>query len=143
MHALDDATREFHGDSARTYLTGYSYGAKLGYELLAQNPRRFAAFVPVSGEVCVTCLASPTATPAVADSVVRAVVTRAGDVPMWIFHGDHDASVPVTSARHVADVRRAMGAPVKLTEFPNGGHDVWAQAYGTPELFPWLFAQRR
>ena len=142
MRALDDATREFHGDSARTYLTGYSFGAKLGYELLAENPRRFAAYVPVSGEVCVVCLTDRT-TGTNADSVFRAVIQRAGPVPMWLFHGRRDGSIPVASARRIVRIRQEMGAPVKYTELRDGTHDIWHEAYETPGLFAWLLEQHR
>jgi hypothetical protein len=33
--------------------------------------------------------------------------------------------------------------PTRYTEYPQGNHLVWADAFATPGLFPWLFAQHR
>ena len=38
---------------------------------------------------------------------------------------------------------RALGSPVKYTEYPGVGHNSGRLAYEEPELFRWLFAQRR
>jgi predicted peptidase len=38
---------------------------------------------------------------------------------------------------------RAEGADVEYTEYAGVGHDSWTRAYREPELWPWLFAQRR
>jgi predicted peptidase len=32
---------------------------------------------------------------------------------------------------------------VRYTEFPEANHNSWDAAYATPELWKWLFAQRR
>src|SRR6185369_678421 len=41
----------------------------------------------------------------------------------------------------IAAIRAAGGHP-RYTEYPNGQHDIWFQAYNTPELLPWMNAQR-
>jgi predicted peptidase len=150
MRALDQTMAEFGTDSTRVYLVGYSMGAKVGYELVAQHPDRFAAFVPVAGDVCVPCVtdrpgAPPGAPPgdALVDSVYRNVIRQTGAVPMWIFHGRVDPTVAVAGAHRIVELRRSMGAPTRYTEYPQGNHLVWADAFATPGLFPWLFAQRR
>jgi hypothetical protein len=38
---------------------------------------------------------------------------------------------------------RALGSPVRYTEYPDVGHESWNRAYAEPELFPWLLAQKR
>jgi predicted peptidase len=37
----------------------------------------------------------------------------------------------------------AAGGKPKYTEYPNVGHDSWNPAYADPEMFAWLFAQKR
>jgi predicted peptidase len=37
---------------------------------------------------------------------------------------------------------RAVGANVRYTEYDGVGHNAWDRAYGEPELWPWVFAQR-
>jgi predicted peptidase len=32
---------------------------------------------------------------------------------------------------------------VKFTVYPDAGHDCWTAAYNDPELYRWLFAQKR
>lgn len=141
LRALDQSVAEFHGDPKRVYLAGFSMGTKIGYELASAHPDRFAAFVAVSGDLCVRCLVgNDDAQP---DSLYRAVVGAMGPLPMWIFHGSADPSVPVAHARRVVAVRRAMGAPVRYTEYPGAGHGIWGQAFATPDLWPWLLAQHR
>ena len=48
---LDAATREFHGDPDRTYLTGLSMGGYGTWDMAMRAPGRFAALAPVCGGV--------------------------------------------------------------------------------------------
>lgn len=51
--------------------------------------------------------------------------------------------MPVGQTRNlVAALEKAGGWPL-YSEYPGVGHDSWTTAYAEPELFPWLFAQRR
>jgi predicted peptidase len=38
---------------------------------------------------------------------------------------------------------KAVGSPVKYTEYPEAQHDSWTVTYSNPELYAWLFSQRR
>ena len=49
--SLDAATREFHGDPDRTYLTGLSMGGYGTWDMAMRAPGRFAALIPVCGGV--------------------------------------------------------------------------------------------
>ena len=40
----------------------------------------------------------------------------------------------------IAAIEAAGGHP-KYTEYPNGGHAIWDQAYTEPQLLPWMFGQ--
>jgi predicted peptidase len=35
------------------------------------------------------------------------------------------------------------GSQARLTIYPGVGHDSWTQSYDNPELWTWLFAQKR
>jgi len=35
------------------------------------------------------------------------------------------------------------GGDPQYTEYPDLGHGIWNQAYGTPELYDWLLKQHR
>ena len=145
LAALEQATREFHGDRDRTYLTGLSMGGYGVWELALREPRRFAALVPVCG-----ALLPPRderalfVTPLAGEADPYAALARAlHDVPSWIFHGAKDDLVPPRDDRLTYAALEAAGADVRYTEFPDANHNAWDPAYATPALWTWLFAQRR
>ena len=64
-------------------------------------------------------------------------------LPIWCFHGDKDTAVKVDLSRNmIAAIKKAGGEP-KYTEYPGVGHNSWVQAYKDPEMFKWLFSQKR
>lgn len=144
--ALDAATDEFGGDRERTYLTGLSMGGYGTWELALMEPQRFAALVPVCGgltaprderDLTVTPLRDEADPPA-------ALAQRLKHVPVWIFHGAKDDVVPPREDRLIDAAFRAVGGDVRYTEFPEANHNSWDPAYSqTPELWTWLFSQRR
>lgn len=144
--ALDAATEEFGGDRDRSYLTGLSMGGYGTWELALMQPPRFAALVPVCGgltapraerDLVVTPLRGEADPPA-------ALAKRLQHLPVWIFHGAKDDMVPPRESREISAALKAIGADVRYTEFPEANHNSWDPAYSqTPELWPWLFAQRR
>jgi predicted peptidase len=38
---------------------------------------------------------------------------------------------------------KSVGADVKLTIYPDAGHDSWTETYNNPEFFEWMLAQKR
>jgi predicted peptidase len=144
--ALDAATEEFGGDRDRTYLTGLSMGGYGTWELALMQPQRFAALVPVCGgltaprearDLTVTPLRDEADPPA-------ALAQRLKHLPVWIFHGAKDDVVPPLEDRLIEAAFRAVGGDVRYTEFPEANHNSWDPAYSqTPDLWPWLFSQRR
>ncbi len=132
--ALEAATQEFSGDRNRTYLTGVSMGGFGTWALARERPSLFAALVPVCGGVG----------PKVATSPYDEVARQFRDMPIWIFHGAKDDAVEPERSRRMAAALKAAGArDAHYTEFPDANHNAWDPAYATPELWTWLFAQRR
>jgi predicted peptidase len=43
----------------------------------------------------------------------------------------------------MVDAVRSAGGNVKLTIYPEAGHDAWTQTYNDPELYRWLLQQKR
>ena len=68
---------------------------------------------------------------------------RLKDVPIWVFHGAEDRTVPVTYSREMVQALREAGGKPKYTEYPNVGHNSWTKAYSDDELWVWVFEQRR
>jgi predicted peptidase len=65
------------------------------------------------------------------------------DVPIWAFHGDKDDAVKVRRSRDMIAAIKAAGGSPKYTEYKDVGHDSWTTTYKDPELYKWLFAQKR
>jgi predicted peptidase len=146
MAALDQAIREFHGDPERVYLTGLSMGGYGVYHLALAHPNRFAALAVVCGG-----LLPHTTTIAVQQSPLTKGATdpyaftahALKDFPLWIFHGDSDAVIPVDESRRLVAELRREGADVHYTEYAGVGHNAWDRAYGEEELWRWLFSHKR
>ncbi len=144
---LDATTQEFRGDVDRTILTGLSMGGYGTWELALREPARFAALVPVCGGIT-----PPAHRPSLAATTVAgasdpfdAAATRLRAVPIWIFHGARDDLVlPEQSRRMHAALLAHDAVDARYTEFPNANHNSWDPAYAqTPELWEWVFEQRR
>jgi predicted peptidase len=144
--ALENALTEFSGDPDRLYLTGVSMGAYGALEIALLNPGRFAALVPICGGLRPIAAHPGIAVRGVAGvlgDVYADAASRLARIPTWIFHGSADRVVPVEGSRLMAAALRNAGAEVHYTEYAGVGHNSWSRAYAEPELWTWLFAQRR
>jgi len=139
LAALDQDTKEFHGDRDRTYLTGLSLGGYGVYELARYSPHRFAALVPVSGGVFWSYKPDRWRESA----TLPAEYARAiGRTPVWIFHGSDDNVVKAKEADLMYEALKAAGGNVRFWEYDGLRHNVWDRAYANPELPRWLLAHR-
>lgn len=85
---LDDVSTQYAVDQNRVYLTGLSMGGFGTWALAAKEPQRFAAIVPMCGG----------GNPATAE--------RLKDIPIWVFHGEKDTSVPILKSQEMVDAPR-------------------------------------
>jgi predicted peptidase len=146
MKALHEAMAEFRGDSTRVYLTGLSMGGYGTYHLALAHPDRFAALVVVCGgllphETTSAVERSPLTMSAPDPYAFTAHALRR--MPIWIFHGDADAVIPVSESRRMVENLRREEADVRYSEYAGVGHHSWERAYGDAELWRWLFRQRK
>ena len=140
MAALAAAQKEFHGDSARTYLTGLSMGGYGTWYLAGKYPGQFAAIVPI----CAGILMPDVARQQSADDnapYTEAAKKIGSKTPVWICHGGDDPVVPVTESRRMNEAMKALGGEVHYTEYPGVGHNSWEKAYAEPELFTWMLSK--
>lgn len=125
IEIIGDLVKHLAVDKKRIYLTGYSMGAYGTFHLLGQEPKLFAAAVPIAGG------GDP---------------NKAGEfkkVPLWVFHGAKDPTVkPEQSQRMVKALEDARG-DVKYTEFPDGDHGIAGRVYGDVKVHEWIFEQRQ
>lgn len=144
--ALDLAIAEFHGDPERIYLTGISMGGYGTWYMGFDAPERFAALVPVCGGIVPPpgrpLLRQLPATAGAADPYAAAA-SRLKEVPAWVFHGAEDAVIPASESRRIVEALKKAGGDVRYTEYKDVEHNSWDRAYAEPELWTWLFAQRR
>ncbi|MGZ7041379.1 MAG: serine hydrolase, partial [Thermoanaerobaculia bacterium] len=146
MQALDRATAEFHGDRDRTYLTGLSMGGYGTWHAAMAYPDRFAAIAPVCGgilkpETAESVRQSPLT--AGASDPYAATAQKVRHLPVWIFHGGADATIPVGESRRMEEELRKLGAEVRYTEYPGVGHNSWERTYDEPELWSWMLGIRK
>lgn len=143
---LDAATREFNGDPDRTVLTGLSMGGFGTWDIALRDPDRFAALVPICGGLVAPGRPSMNVASVAGEAdPYAAAARRLRDVPIWIFHGAKDDTVPPEFSRRMAAALEAADArDARYTEFPDASHNSWDPAYlDAPDLWPWMFAQRR
>lgn len=150
---LDSLMLEFSVDTNRLYITGLSMGGYGTWDMIERYPTKFAAAVPMSGG---------------GDSSKAALIK---DIPIWNFHGALDHTVYVTESQKMIIALENAGdtavytnchngdctglsdsiiadkikhhAKLLYTEYQNGGHSIWDQAYNTVFLLPWVFAQSK
>jgi predicted peptidase len=117
--------KEFSIDARRLYVTGLSAGGFGTWDAIARRPDLFAAAVPICGG------GDPTK------------AARFAKVPVWVFHGAKDKAMPPSKSQVMVEALRAAGGHPRYTEYPDEGHNCWTRAFREPELWAWLFAQRR
>jgi predicted peptidase len=138
LAALEASMQEFHGDSRRVYLTGFSMGGYGTWAIAARHPKLFAALVPISGGVV-----WPTPARIVDEIPYASIAEKVAGIPSWVFHGGADRNVFVTESREMVKLLRTMNANVRYTEYDGAAHfGTWDRAYAEPELPTWLFRQR-
>ena len=138
---VDSVVHEVHGDPAHLYLTGLSFGGVLTYLVARERPEHFAALVQISAPLVIQPGDRSTRLAPAAAGSDEARVLHGTSV--WIYQGAHDPNVPANATREVVQGLKGAGVSVRYTEYPDEGHDIWDRAYRDPELFRWLFAQRR
>ncbi len=144
MLALDRTLAEFHTDAKRVYLTGLSMGGYGAWHLALAHRDRFAAIAVVCGGITTYDNTSVRQSPLTmnASDPFAFVANALKSKPIRIFHGADDPIIPASESRRMYDaLRNANAIDVQYTEFPNVGHNAWDAAYGSTELWPWLFAQ--
>lgn len=141
--AVDDAVAEYNGDKRRIYLTGLSLGGYGTWALARLMPGKWAAIAPVCGGVAdlkrvdrekALGIPSPDFYHETADKITR--------IPVWVFHGSADRTVPVSESRQMAAVLLSLKADVRYSEYPGVGHNSWDKAYAEPGFLSWLLSHR-
>ncbi|HVN92545.1 MAG TPA: alpha/beta hydrolase-fold protein [Terracidiphilus sp.] len=137
MASLDQESAEFHGDPARTYLTGLSMGGYGAWELARLHPHRWAAIVIASGGIFWSYEPARWQQASVLPAEYAQAVAH---TPVWLFHGSLDPVVQPRQSELMYDAFKANGGDIRLWIYQGLGHDSWTRAYDEPELPRWLLA---
>lgn len=124
---IDSLADNFIVDTRRLYLGGLSLGGFGTYDLLTRYPDYFAAAFPICGA-----------------ANIPMYLERSKEIPLWIFHGALDNTVPPKSDRELYKALMTRGVKtVTYTEYPQAGHNSWDSAFAEPKLLPWLFSNKK
>ena len=123
MKTLKDLIKNLPVDEDRLYLVGYSMGGFGTFAMLNDNPRMFAAGIPIAGGAQV----------GVAKNLRR--------IPIWIWHGEKDDVVKPDQSRAIAKALENVKT-AKYTEVPGGGHGITGEVEKNAEVHTWLFEQK-
>lgn len=122
---LDEIESKYAVDREREYVTGLSMGGFGTWALATRYPGRFAALAPICG------------------GGDRFLVNRLKGVPVWVFHGAKDPTVPLQSSTEMVEALKRAGGDVQLTVYPEAQHDSWTETYNNPKLYEWFLSHHR
>lgn len=118
--------KEKVADKKRLYIMGLSMGGMGTFEAISRNPKLFAAAAPICG-----------------GADLHFVKKYAKKLPLWVFHGDADAVVPVRHSREAVAALKEAGANPTYTEYPGVNHNSWDNVFKEPNLFSWMFSYKK
>lgn len=110
-------------DTNRVYVTGLSMGGYGAWDAITRFPNTFAAAMPLSGGGNV--------------DLAPLLVDRG----IWAWHGDEDATVPVSASDDMVNAIIAAGGDPLYDRIEGLGHWGWDGFYNSPEVYDWLFQQ--
>jgi poly(3-hydroxybutyrate) depolymerase len=151
MRVIADVRRAYPIDPQRITLTGASMGGGGTWAIGLRHPELFAALAPVCAIADFRRMVKPADAAlydlARLDALSPAALTaNAAHQQVFIFHGDHDPTVPVEDSRQMVARFKALGwlgRNVHYTEYPGVQHPAWIPAYKDAELLRTLAGIRR
>ena len=112
-------------DPDRIYVTGQSMGGYGTFAAITLRPKLFAAAAPVCG------------------GGRTELAKQIAQIPIWVFHGAKDPTVPVERSREMVEALKKAGGTPTYTEYPDVRHNAWTRAYEDNKFWKWLFSQYR
>ena len=122
---LDYICMELPVDIDRIYLTGLSMGGTGTWMLAMADPDRFAAIAPVCG------------------SGICWYGGAVKDIPVMMYHGDLDETVPLSESVTMLKAISKNGGSAELKICYGVGHNAWDIAYEGDELWEWLLIHKK
>jgi len=120
LKILNDVQKNYTVDAQRISLVGWSMGGYGAWSVGAAHPEKWSAVMILSG----------------GGDPAKAAALK--NVPVWAFHGTRDHLVPVSEGQGMAEALKSAEGKITFTEFPNGGHDIFADTFGNDGVIAWL-----
>ena len=117
--------QQYKVDKERIYLTGLSMGGFGTWNIASKFPTMFAAIAPICGGGDTT------------------EVMKLKRMPVWCFHGAKDNVVSPEQSYRMVRALKKFNPDVKLTIYPDAGHDSWTPAYDNDSLYAWMLQQKK
>lgn len=126
IHLIDSLLESAPIDRRRVYLVGYSMGGYGTWDLLTRFPKRFCAAVALSG-----------------GGDPGSVTKDLADLPVWVFHGAKDTTVPISGSEDMVKAMQAIGATVRFDRDENASHSGTFKVLKRQpdQIMAWLLAQ--
>lgn len=122
---LSHLLKRYPVNKQKVYVVGLSMGGMGTFEIVARNPKRFAAAIPICGGG--------------APSTAR----RLKRTKWWVFHGAKDNVVPLAFSEEMVEALKKVKAAVRFTVYPDANHNSWDPAFAEPGLLSWLFSKNK
>jgi len=130
VEALASLTKEIirthRVDKKMIYATGLSMGGYGTLALAKKHPQLFSAIIPVCGGM---------------DD--HKGIERLVDMPIWLFHGDNDNTIPVERSVAIYDLLKPVNNKIKLTIYRGVGHNSWDETYANDKIYDWLLSHKK
>ena len=122
---IDEMIEILPVDTSRVYLTGLSMGGTGTWMLAMACPEKWAAIAPVCGTgICWNA------------SILK-------DIPIHVYHGDGDPTVPIAESMQMISRVNAAGGNARITIVYGKGHGSWEEAYGDDILWKWMLSHKK
>lgn len=112
-------------DPNRVYLSGLSMGGTGTWMLAMACPEKWAAIAPVCGT----------------GIYWNGAILK--DVPIHVYHGDCDTTVPITESIQMVSKVNSCGGNAEITIVYGKGHASWEEAYEGDTLWKWLLSHKK
>lgn len=122
---LEYVCQELPIDRDRIYLTGLSMGGTGTFMLTMAAPEIFAAIAPVCG------------------SGIIWYAEKLRNVPVYMYHGDLDDTVPIQESVTMLTKIHERGGHAQLKICYGYKHNSWDVAYAGDELVEWLLSHKK
>jgi predicted peptidase len=122
---IDEAASRPDVDRSRIYLCGISMGGYACWYFAMFRADLFAAILPVCG------------------GGIPAFASYLKGLPVWAHHGALDDVVDVNETISMVKALKRIGSEVKMTIYPDRGHDCWTPVFANNDIYTWLLAHKK